>query len=92
MPETVSVMVLPELAGSVFAVTVPPVVERVNPWPSVVVTSMFSLYVRVMLVAEVTAAAVISGGIVSGSAVVPAKVWSSAWFDAVSTTVPSESS
>ncbi len=89
MPETVSVMVSSEPAGSVFAVTSPS--ERANPAPFVVVTSMFSLYVRTMLIAEVTAAAVISGGIVSGGAVVPVKVWLAAGFDALSVTVPSDS-
>ncbi len=61
MPDTVRVIIRDKPAGSEFADIVPS--ERLKPAPLIVLTSMFSLYVMVMLLSESTEAAVILGGV-----------------------------
>ena len=63
IPDTVSVMVFVEAPGSEFESTVP--VLKVNPEPSVEVTSMLSFHVRTIVVPSVCDAAVIAGTVVS---------------------------
>ncbi len=91
MPDTVRVIISVKPPGSEFADMVP--TEREKPAPSVAVTSIFSLYVMVMVLAESTEAAVILGGgiITSGGAMlfvtgVAAKL--AREFDAVSSMLP----